>query len=424
MGRVLRMMDSKPTSGRKRFDIGYASDQGKRASQEDSLGFREYDDGSLLAVIADGMGGHEGGDVASQAAIKVFGEYFPHTTGDIPARLHATLLHTNQKVCAVAQREGLQQMGTTLVAVFVQENALHWVSVGDSLLYQMSDGILLKRNAEHTLRERFRGLLASGKISQAEYAAVTEPQAITSALGISKLHEIDQGSASLPAGSLLILASDGLLTLNQEATGDFAGSSNSAQVVADSLLQGVLAKNRASQDNTSLIVIRHPAVKPTRFRQAVPVIVGLFLLQTALGGVWFLFDHLQEQVSEAQKQAALTQKEASAQLQRMEADLQTKTAESLQAQQQATQKAEEARQEREARRQAESKAKAATRAKAEAERRAASESRVKQEAEQRLQKSPPQSPAAGITPAQPRVLDLPELPPPSAPPNDGTAELQ
>jgi serine/threonine protein phosphatase PrpC len=418
------MMDSKRTSGRKQFDIGYASDQGKRANQEDSLGFREYDDGSLLAVIADGMGGHEGGEVASQTAIKVFGEYFPRTTGDITARLQATLLHTHEKVCAVAQSEGLQQMGTTLVAVFVQEHTLHWVSVGDSLLYQVNGGVLLKRNAEHTLRERFRRLLADGKISQAEYVAMTEPQAITSALGISKLHEIDQGSASLPAGSLLILASDGLLTLSQETIGDFAAASDSAQVVAERLLQGVLAKNRASQDNTSLIVIRHPAVKPTRFKQAVPVIVGFFLLQTALGGVWFLFDHLQEQVSEAQKYAALTQKEASAQLQRMEADLQTKTAESLQAQQQVRLKTQEARQEKEARQQAENKAKAATRAKADAERRAVSESRAKQKAEQRLQEIPSPSTAVGIAPAQPQTLDLPELPPPSAPLNDGTAELQ
>lgn len=238
------------------MQVGYALDPGKRTRQEDYVGGRQLDDGALLVVLADGLGGHSGGDIASKQAVSCFCEAFPQTTGSIPQRLQASLQTTQQHLCALAQTDkSLEPMGTTLVAVWVKDRAFYWLSVGDSLLYHLHRWQLSKCNATHNLQERFKRLLETGSISTAEYEAIEEPLALTSALGPHKLHEIDCQKGQLEPGDRLLVASDGLLTLPRAAIQTQLSEPASAQSVADHLLQATLNLKHATQDNISLIVI-------------------------------------------------------------------------------------------------------------------------------------------------------------------------
>lgn len=407
------------------FDIGYASDQGSRDNQEDSLGFRHYADGSVLAVLADGMGGHAGGEVASEWVVKIFGEYFPQTRGEVATRLMQTLQYTNQQLCrrAEASRE-LQSMGSTLVAVFVQANTLHWLSVGDSLLYRVNAGQLLKLNAAHTLEERFKGLLAAGRIAQAEYDAMEEPHALTSALGLNKLHEIDCKSSVFLSSDTLVLASDGLLSVDEASVARLlnAAKGDSAQMIADKLLQAVLAKGRASQDNIGLIVIQAQPQKALGWA-GLSAVLGVSLVLAATGGLGYLWydSHqramlAQAEVMQVNQALALAQQKAAAeanakqqieqQRQSAEAEVTKALAERNKALQKNTQLKEDLGKANEKAKKAQAAAAAEKAKQQEAENQAPSKQQPQQ-----TDNHPAKPEAKAVTPPAPKVV-LPELPEP------------
>lgn len=289
------------------FDVGYATDAGSRGHQEDNLGFRQYDDGSVLAVLADGMGGHTGGAVASELAVAWFGEQFPQTQGSIAERLVATLHHTQQRLCHYAhENPGLQDMGSTLVAVFVQGTALHWVSVGDSLLYHVTaDSEVKQLNAIHTVAQRFQRLWEHGKISHNEFEQVQQPHALTSALGVDKFQEVDSGQIAFPTGTQLILASDGLLSVTPADIHHWLDQSANAKTLAERLLMAVLAKRQQGQDNVSLIILQHLPARSTQRRYPwLAVLLGATVLFGASAGLLYQW-YQAEQHATQERQARL-----------------------------------------------------------------------------------------------------------------------
>ncbi|WGZ95191.1 MAG: protein phosphatase 2C domain-containing protein [Candidatus Thiothrix putei] len=337
------------------FDIGYATDVGSRGNQEDNLGFRQYEDGSVLAVLADGMGGHTGGEVASEMAIQWFGEYFPQTHGSIRARLEQTLRQTQQRLCLYAQEHPeLQDMGSTLVAVFVQGQDLYWLSVGDSLLYRADDTGIVKLNATHTVAERFRRLWESGKISRAELDNVQEPHALTSALGPDKLQEIDCQQATLPTDAVLVLASDGLLSLNPVDINTLLDKQASAQILAERLLMATLAKRQQGQDNISLIVLKHPVLPVTQHRRRWPLILGATLLLGAATGMFYQWHQAEQRIAQERQerqeaeQRADKQRQALAEEKRQRMQAEQEAAASRTLAEKAARRADEAEQQRKA----------------------------------------------------------------------------
>lgn len=270
------------------FDVGFAAHQGERDNQEDSLGFKQLADGSLLAILSDGMGGHAAGEVASELAVKAFAEGFLQAEPQIGEQLSQALQHTQQRLSSHAQQyTECYQMGATLVAVVLHASYLHWVSVGDSLLYRLSaQGELVKLNQAHTLGERFRRLYEAGTLSARAYQQVEHPQALTSALGLQKLQEVDLNQLELMADDILLLASDGLLTLSQEEIRTILTTKRPAQPLADALMAAVLAHHAQGQDNTSVIVIkRHDnksSSKPSLLLSASTVIVTLLVMVLGL----------------------------------------------------------------------------------------------------------------------------------------------
>jgi serine/threonine protein phosphatase PrpC len=421
------------------LDVGYALAQGSRHNQEDSLGFRYYADGALLAVLADGMGGHAGGEVASELAVKVFGEVFPQVSGTIPERLTQALRSTNQQLCRRAETSrDLQTMGSTLVAVYAQAESIHWLSVGDSLLYRMSASQLQKLNASHTLGERFRQLLEQGQVSQKEYDTLEKPHALTSALGLEKLHEIDLNTCALQAGDSVLIASDGLLTLDDSSLANVlkASAGWSAQTVADKLLQAVLARGNASQDNLGLIVIKktmQPAVTRKRDWSKLPSVLGSVLVVAAMGGMGYSWyeTYRQAQLAQAESARLLVEQqkaadEAARAKQQAEEAFQVAEVEKEKAAQdkKKLEKERDAANRRAEKEQAETKKanEAAARAKANAEKSAQQAEEAKRQARERpvqplpespppkAQPAPPVAPPAPVPPKASRMPPVPDKP--------------
>jgi len=130
--------------------------QGARPYQEDSWELRTLKDGSVLAVVADGMGGHAGGAVASRlvadAAVKAVEQGRSLSDG---------LQAANEAVReGAARKQELVGMGSTLVAVIVAGDDVRWISVGDSPFYMVSGGKLERLNADHSMAPQIDALVA------------------------------------------------------------------------------------------------------------------------------------------------------------------------------------------------------------------------------------------------------------------------
>ena len=242
--------------------IRHASGQfvGKRERQEDDLGHINGDTLDLegnhsVALVADGMGGHAAGEVASRAAVRSFLQAYG-TRGLVRDRLQSALDRANAAIAEEADRNAaLVGMGTTLVAAAVTEQGLHWISVGDSPLYLFRAGRLERLNEDHSMRPVIARLVEEDPEAASNYS----PNQLLSALMGGPIEKVDAPTTPrrLEAGDIVVVASDGLETLDEEETGALIAKhrGEGPGAVCDALLRTVEAKDHPRQDNTSLFVI-------------------------------------------------------------------------------------------------------------------------------------------------------------------------
>lgn len=216
-----------------------AAIQGKRERQEDYYKVYPTADGTVLAVLADGMGGHPGGAEAAQVATDAFVEAYQSAlakTDAAPCLALEMLQAANRAVAQkAAHNENLAGMGCTLVAALVRREKLEWISVGDSLLYLFSGGRLRRLNADHSV-----------------------DGALTSALTGRALGDTDHNSVEMPPDkSLVVIASDGILTLDDEEIGECLCNAQQKDVAAAAydLLAGTVSREEPYQDNATVVVI-------------------------------------------------------------------------------------------------------------------------------------------------------------------------
>src|SRR5665213_714080 len=188
------------------FSAASASDVGNaRASNQDAVFSNDR-----LCIVADGMGGHAGGEVAAQSAVSsvVHGfEMNPSAKG-----LLAGTKTANQEIFERAEEvEELHGMGTTLVAMAVVPHRsgerIALINVGDSRAYLLEDGELERLTEDHSLVEE---MLRQGEISEAEAEVHPYRHVLTRAIGISDRVDVDAWTISPASGARLLLCSDGL----------------------------------------------------------------------------------------------------------------------------------------------------------------------------------------------------------------------
>jgi protein phosphatase len=220
-----------------------AQHQGARPYQEDSWALRDLADGSVLAVLADGMGGHKGGATASRLVVGGFIQAI-----EAGKSLAAALDAANRAVGEGVRRDpDLDSMGATLVGVLVKGDLLRWISVGDSPLYLVSGTAIERVNADHSMAPQLDALVARGVISEREAAAHPARHTLREAVMGQPLTLIDEGRRSLPAGACLVLCSDGVETLANSDIAAWAAKS------AEKLVGAVLAARDPHQDNVTVI---------------------------------------------------------------------------------------------------------------------------------------------------------------------------
>jgi PPM family protein phosphatase len=274
-----------------RFLPGNAQHIGARTSQQDSFGFADPDDiefishGGFLAVVCDGMGGMEHGDAASRAAIRAFLDAYSRKTPleSIPMALERSVRSANEQVLNLARTLGMVEgIGTTLVAAALIDDAMFYVSVGDSGLFHVSGGEVRTVNHPHVFANHLDLAVARGQISQETALAHPERESLTSYVGAETLDEIDRNIEPYPIqdGDTILLASDGMFkTLNPEEMASCLRGN--PPTWPEILVEQTLAKRREYQDNVTVLSV----TAESESRAAIPRTVLMAAPPPPLAGV-------------------------------------------------------------------------------------------------------------------------------------------
>ncbi len=233
--------------------LGILSDVGNvRKINEDSVGYFEGSDIDIYAV-ADGMGGHNAGEVASELAIEVVIEYIKHNHqgADMKEVLSNGIKFANKKIYDVASKsDSLKGMGTTITICFKKQSKMVIANVGDSSCYIInSKKELLKVTKDHSLVQQ---LLDNGTITEEEARTHPNKNIITRALGTNELVEVDIFEVDLTNIIKCILCTDGLT--NDVTYSEIYDMIMENDNVSSCKMLVDLSKSRGGRDNISVIV--------------------------------------------------------------------------------------------------------------------------------------------------------------------------
>jgi PPM family protein phosphatase len=229
---------------------GAASDVGRlRERNEDSYLVKEP-----LFAVADGLGGHLGGEVASRIAVETLtseaGADGPED--GIPERLRAAVHRANGAVAERASKDSrLRGMGTTLTAFVAGRDRVYLAHVGDSRAYLLRDGDLRLLTEDHTLVQR---MVREGRLTPEQAEIHPQRSVLTRALGIEDDLEVDQATVEVAADDRLLLCSDGLTSMiSDEDIRKILGGYDDPQGASDALVEA--ANAAGGQDNITTVVV-------------------------------------------------------------------------------------------------------------------------------------------------------------------------
>lgn len=243
------------------------SDVGReREENQDSCGIFEDAKGRRLLLVADGMGGHRGGQQASQLAVAAIGEYLRGRAEEAPLELlRGAVSEANRRIREEAARNPeLTGMGTTAVLLLLDAAAEAWVGhVGDSRAYRLSRGSLEELTRDHSVRR----LLIDGGMPPEDADRHPDAHALTRALGAEDDVEVEVARVSLLPGDVFLLCSDGLWGLVDAAQIRKLLSSLEPDVCVEALVDA--ANRQGGRDNITVQIARIPgAASPMPIERA------------------------------------------------------------------------------------------------------------------------------------------------------------
>ena len=193
------------------------TDRGKRREHNEDCYY--VNPKNNLFVIADGMGGHSAGGIASQMVVAVFQKWVEELNSEPTSSLNADpserievlsllTMEANRRVYTHSQQHSFQEgMGTTLTTGFLEFPYLIYVHVGDSRLYVLRDGVLTQITKDHSLVQE---MVDAGKMSPEHARVHPQRNIIRKAVGLESTVTIDSGCFPLNQGDIVLVCTDGL----------------------------------------------------------------------------------------------------------------------------------------------------------------------------------------------------------------------
>lgn len=220
-----------------------------------------------LAILADGMGGHHAGDVASAMAVSQLAAELGHraTAGlaapsEVARHIADAVAAANTAIRDAGRREqAYAGMGTTLVMACFHDDRMSVAHVGDSRLYRLRGAAFEQLTRDHSLVQELRDNVG-GIADEAELSRYRS--FVTRALGGAPHVDVEINDYDMASGDILLLCSDGLTDMLDDAMiADVLWGSESIEAAADALLQ--MANDAGGQDNISVILVRVAGVSAT-----------------------------------------------------------------------------------------------------------------------------------------------------------------
>lgn len=211
-----------------------------------------------LAVVADGMGGHGNGDIASRIAVEAVREKYAGARGRagdefaVAERLQTAFAYAHEMIRAAGEEDGsLRGMGTTLVAAVVEDRSAVIGHVGDSRAYALRGSTLTQLTEDHSwVREQ----IAAGHLSVEQAREHPFKSVVTRALGGEHAVKVDLRRVHLQEGDLLILCSDGLTTmLTDDQIAELLHEGGSMDEMSQRLVDA--ANNLGGADNITVVML-------------------------------------------------------------------------------------------------------------------------------------------------------------------------
>ena len=233
------------------------TDKGKvRSINQDAFYINTLSDGSALAVVCDGMGGANAGDIASKTAVEIISQYILNgynqsmSSDDITRLINNAITSANLEVYALSQKdEQLRGMGTTAVVAVVRNTEAIICNVGDSRAY-LIDNELKQITRDHSVVQT---LIESGEISPEDAALHPRKNVITRALGVEADVAVDTAELVLAENETLLLCTDGLTNFVTDENILETFKQNDVSLVPEKLIE--LANAGGGGDNITAVTL-------------------------------------------------------------------------------------------------------------------------------------------------------------------------
>lgn len=247
------------------MEWAYRSDVGRvRSHNEDSIAVHELGK-QLVVVVADGMGGHKAGDVASRLAAQAVEEELrhisvTHTVNELKEQLIESIEKANSRVLQLSQEnESLAGMGTTLVVAVIQEEHVLIANIGDSRAYLVNRDMCKQLTRDHSLVNE---LLSMGEITESEAKGHPQKNILVRAVGTDPQVKPDVVLETWNEGDYLLLCTDGLTNMvSDELIHSIIKTEQTTDWKADELIRRAL--EAGGVDNVSLALVKRTVV-PTQ----------------------------------------------------------------------------------------------------------------------------------------------------------------
>lgn len=250
-----------------RISAGVSSVIGSRKVQQDcgrAEDVNAYSEKNMyLAVMCDGMGGMNGGEIASRLCVDKLFESFRNLdiAGKVPAFLRYMVDELDKAVYNLTDEKGRSlRSGSTLTAIIIEGKNLYWLSVGDSRIYLKRGSEIVCVTVDHNYGLLLEQKVKKGLITREQADSDPEKDALISFMGIGGVQYIDQNPnpVELVDGDCVLLCSDGLYrVLSTEDISAIIDSFPAPEIAAEALTTAAVGMGKCNQDNTTAVLVRY-----------------------------------------------------------------------------------------------------------------------------------------------------------------------